>query len=131
MEKVIYRNLSKEDYEPIKKLIGEAFGFNEFIKDEELLDMVLSNYLRECILESSFSKVAQKDNKVIGIILGNAQKYKNRLENYALNLESSKSDLIMSNNENAKLLKEFSNIIDVYKDLIKGKKSNFQGCIQY
>jgi len=28
MDKVIYRSLVKEDYESIKKLIGEAFGFN-------------------------------------------------------------------------------------------------------
>ena len=35
MDKVIYRSLVKEDYEAVKELIGEAFGFNEFIKDKK------------------------------------------------------------------------------------------------
>ena len=45
MKKVIYRNLVKEDYEAIKHLIGEAFGFNEFIKDKKFLDSILNIYL--------------------------------------------------------------------------------------
>ena len=70
MSKVIYRDINKKDYEDIKKLICEAFGFDEFIKSEELLDITTALYLQECIEGSSFSKIAEKDNKVIGIILG-------------------------------------------------------------
>ena len=72
MGKVIYRNLVETDYETMKEFIGEAFGFNEFIKDKIFLDSVLTSYLQDCVLESSFSKVAEKDNKVIGVILGKA-----------------------------------------------------------
>ena len=32
MNKVIYRDIMKSDYETIKELIGEAFGFSDFIK---------------------------------------------------------------------------------------------------
>ena len=73
MNKVIYRDIMKSDYETIKELIGEAFGFSDFIKDKQLLDIVLSGYLQDCILDTSFSKVATKDDKVIGFILGNAK----------------------------------------------------------
>ena len=34
MNKVIYRDIMKSDYETIKELIGEAFGFSDFIKDK-------------------------------------------------------------------------------------------------
>ncbi|QYE97989.1 GNAT family N-acetyltransferase [Paraclostridium sordellii] len=83
-------------------MIGDAFGFTEFIKDKKLLDIVLSGYLQDCILDSSFSKVAQMDDKVISFILGNAKKDKNRISNYdnPLNFNNNEIDLMISNEEN-------------------------------
>ncbi|CEP82414.1 GNAT family N-acetyltransferase [Paraclostridium sordellii] len=132
MKRVVYRNIIDSDYEIIKQLIGDAFGFTEFIKDKDLLDIVLSGYLQDCILDSSFSKVAQMDDKVIGFILGNAKKDKKRINNYAnsLNFNNNEIDLMISNEENKNLLKEFSKITDTYKELIKKKENTFQGCIQ-
>ncbi|MCR1850732.1 GNAT family N-acetyltransferase [Paraclostridium sordellii] len=132
IKRVIYRNILDSDYEIIKQLIGDAFSFAEFIKDKELLDIVLSGYLQDCILDSSFSKVAQIDNKIIGFILGNAKKDKNRISNCVnpLNFNNNEIDLIISNKENKNLLKEFSKITDAYKELINKKENTFQGCIQ-
>ena len=94
--------------------------------------MILSNYLKECITSSSFSKIAQKDGKVIGVILGNAKKDENRLvySNGTLDFSSNDSDSIMTNEENVEFLKDFSNVIDAYNEIISGKEDNFQGCIQ-
>ncbi|MFQ9310692.1 MAG: GNAT family N-acetyltransferase [Paraclostridium sordellii] len=102
MKRVIYRNIIDSDYEIIKQLIGDAFGFTEFIKDKELLDIVLSGYLQDCILDSSFSKVPQMDDKVIGFILGNAKKDKNHISNCGnpLNFNNNEIDLMISNEEN-------------------------------
>ncbi|CEO35932.1 GNAT family N-acetyltransferase [Paraclostridium sordellii] len=132
MKRVIYRNIIDSDYEIIKQLIGDAFGFTEFIKDKELLDIVLSGYLQDCILDSSFSKVAQMDDKVIGFILGNAKKDKNHISNCGntLNFNNNEIDLMISNEENKNLLKEFSKFTDTYKELIKKKENTFQSCIQ-
>jgi len=132
MEKVIYRSLVKEDYESVKELIGEAFGFNEFIKDKKFLDSVLTIYLQSCILESSFSKVAVKDNKVIGIILGDSKKDKNRLKkaHNIFSLASTMLKVLMTNKENKKFMKEFGKVQKAYKELINGKENDFQGCIE-
>ena len=132
MNKVIYRDLVTSDYETIKELIGEAFGFSDFIKDKELLDIMLSGYLQECILDSSFSKVAQKDGKVIGFILGNAKNDKNRIINSdnPLDIDMNSIESIVSNKENRTLLEEFLKIQTTYKEIIKGKEDQFQGCIQ-
>ncbi len=132
MDEVIYRDLVKEDYDRVKELIGKAFGFNEFIKDKEFLDSLLNIYLQNCILGSSFSKVAEKNNKVIGIILGDAEKDKNRLKkaHNTLSITYTGLKLIMTSKENKKLLKEFSKLKDTYKEIIQGKKDDFQGCIQ-
>ncbi|MEG0014915.1 MAG: GNAT family N-acetyltransferase [Cellulosilyticaceae bacterium] len=132
MDKVIYRGLVKEDYEQVKKLIDEAFGFNEFIKDRNFLDAILTIYLQDCILASSFSKVAVKNNRVIGMILGDAKKDRKRLKkahNFS-SLISSGIKLMFSSKENKKALKEFSKIQNAYKEMMQGKKDDFQGCIQ-
>ncbi|MFJ8527441.1 GNAT family N-acetyltransferase [Bacillus sp. NPDC094106] len=132
MNTVTYRSLVKEDYEAVKTLIGEAFGFNELITDKKFLDSALNIYLQSCILESSFSKVAEKDNKIIGVILGDSKKDKNRLKkaHNTVSLAYSMLKVLMANKENKKFIKEFSKVQDAYKELIKEKKDDFQGCIQ-
>lgn len=132
MSKIIYREIAKKDYNTIKELIGEAFGFNEFIKDGVFLDSVLTSYLQDCILESSFSKVAEKDNKVIGIILGKANKDNTQLikEHTSLNSYSTEPKSIMEVKENKTVINELLQIKDTYNEFIEGRKDDFQGCIQ-
>lgn len=132
MSEIIYRELDKKDYNTIKNLIGEAFGFNECIKDKIFLDSLLTSYLQDCILESSFSKVAEKDNKVIGIILGKANKDNTKLikEYSPLINDPTELESIMEIKENKAIISEFLKIKDTYTEIIEGRKNNFQGCIQ-
>ncbi|MEG1285961.1 MAG: GNAT family N-acetyltransferase [Romboutsia sp.] len=132
MNKVIYRDLIRDDYKRIEELICEAFGFDDFIKDKKVLNSILTVYLQGCILDSSFSKVAVKDNKVIGIILGKSNNDKTHLRKMP-NIISSISalpNLIFSSKENKRLVKEFSKVKDAYTEIIKGKEDSFDGCIQ-
>ena len=132
MNKVIYRDIIKSDYETIKNLIGEAFGFSSFIKDKYLLNIVLTGYLKECILDTSFGKVAVKDDKIIGFILGNADNDKHRICNLdeSVEVDNNTVEVIMNNEENQDLFKELSKIKNAYNDVIKGKENIFQGSIQ-
>ncbi|API92802.1 hypothetical protein J32TS6_20170 [Virgibacillus pantothenticus] len=132
MSTVKYRDLKREDYQQIKQLINDAFNFHEFIKDERVLNLVLNYYLQSCIVSSSFSKVAEKDNKVIGIILGNALKDRHRLKK-AHNIFSIARTMfkgIFVSKENRKVLNIFSETEKAYDELFKGKEKNFQGSIE-
>lgn len=132
MDKIIYRNLMQKDYDTIKKLISEAFGFGEFIKDEVLLDTVTGFYLQECVDDSSFSKVAEKDNKVIGLILGKAKNDKISLKDIhnTTPIDEAAIGQVLADEDNRKVIKEFAKIQEVYKEIIKGREDNFEGCIQ-
>ena len=132
MSKILYRELTKKDYNTIKNLIGEAFGFNEFIKDKIFLDSVLTSYLQDCVLESSFSKVAEKDNKLIGVILGKANKDNTKLieEINPLSTNTNELESIMEVKENKTVINELLQIKDTYNEIIEGRKDDFQGCIQ-
>ncbi|MEO4052418.1 GNAT family N-acetyltransferase [Solibacillus sp. CAU 1738] len=132
MDNLAYRELTKKDYERVKELICEAFGFGEFIEDKNFLDSILNIYLHSCILDSSFSKVAVKNNKVIGVILGSAKKDKKRLpkSQSILVIAAAFFKLMITSKENKKLFKEFIKIQEIYKEIIQGKQDSFQGCIQ-
>ncbi|KKO53501.1 GNAT family N-acetyltransferase [Paenibacillus sp. DMB20] len=132
MDKVIYRELIRADYDRVKELIDEAFGLHELIEDRKFLDVVLNIYLQSCILSSSFSKVAVKDNKVIGIILGDAKQDKKRLRkaNNTLSIAYSLLKVTIASKENKKAIKEMFKIQETYAEIIKGKKDDFQGCIE-
>ena len=132
MSKIIYRDINKKDYEDIKKLICEAFGFDKFIKNEDLLDITTALYLQECIEDSSFSKIAEKDNKVIGMILGKSNNDKlivPEIDKKEL-INEDVARTIMADEENIMIIKEFSKIQNTYKEIIVGKEDTFQGCIQ-
>lgn len=132
MKEVIYRELIKDDYNQVKELICEAFGFDEFIKDPKILDSILTVYLQGCIFDSSFSKVAVKNNQVIGIILGKANNDKKNIRKLhnSFSYLNNIIKLALCGSENKKLIKEFSKVTSTYKDIIKGKEDSFQGCIQ-
>lgn len=132
MKNIVYRDLEKKDYNRIKELINNAFGFSEFIKDSNLLECILNIYLQGCLLDSSFSKVAVKDNVVIGIILGNAKNDKKHLRKLSniLSWVSSGTKLAFSSKENKNAIKEFSKVSQTYKEIIQGKEDDFQGSIQ-
>ncbi|XRD23579.1 GNAT family N-acetyltransferase [Lysinibacillus fusiformis] len=130
--KVKYRNLEKRDYQQIKKLINEAFNIQRFVKDEKVLELVLNFYLQDCIVCSSFSKVAEKDGKVIGIILGNALKDKLRLKKFH-NIFSLTSTILKGffvSKENKKSFTILSKTQKVYSEMMQGKEKNFQGSIE-
>lgn len=133
MGKIIYRDLVKDDYDYIKNLIMTAFGFNEFIKDEKFLDLVLTLYLKECVFDSSFSKVAEKDNKVIGVILGNSKEDENKLDKYhqTLNIDPNElKEAFIASNENKESMNEFLKIKEAYDNLMTGRENDFEGSIQ-
>lgn len=132
MNNINYRNLVKEDYEEVKRLINEAFGFSEFIADKKFLNSMLNLYLQSCILESSYSKVAVKNGKLIGIILGSASKDKNRLRK-AHNILStlySICKLFLLSWKNWSAIKAFIKINKTYKEIISEKKDEFDGALQ-
>lgn len=132
MQTVLYRELEKCDYNHVKELICEAFDFDEFISDKKVLDSVLEVYLQECLLDSTFSKVAIKNNNIIGIILGKAKNDKQNISKFhnKINFLCNMIKLAFCSKENKKLIKEFSKVTDAYKNIMDGKEDSFQGCIQ-
>ena len=134
MSEVLYREMTKKDYPCIKKLICEAFDFHHLTQDSQLLNYIATLYLHECITKSTYSEVAIKDNKVIGVILGNVKEEK---KNFLNKINSRLSyiytyfKLLFHNSQRKNsILKYFQAFENTYEELIAGKEMEFQGSVQ-
>ncbi|MGL5721997.1 MAG: GNAT family N-acetyltransferase, partial [Brevinema sp.] len=132
MEQVQYRNLTKQDYPRIKELVCEAFSFDTFIKCPKTLDNLLNLYLQSCILESAWGTVAVKDGTVIGFIMGKAHADKKTLARLCNRVSFLISSLkvVVADEESKRAMKEFFELAQIYKELIKGRKPFYQGYIK-
>ena len=70
---IIYRELKVADYPIVKNLINKSFGLHRYVDNQSILESWLNVYLQSCLAEKTFDCVAEKDGKVIGIIMGQAK----------------------------------------------------------
>jgi hypothetical protein len=70
---ITYRQLEKGDYTAVQSMINQSFGLYRYVNNESVLKSFLKVYLYSCFGEASFSCVAEKDGKVMGVIMGKAE----------------------------------------------------------
>lgn len=73
MEQIVYRNLKKQDYNEVADLLSHSFGLHRYVSDERLFRIFKKQYLYSCLSEATFSRVAEQNGKVVGVIMGNAK----------------------------------------------------------
>ena len=131
MEVIHYREFKEKDFIIIKSLINNAFSFDKFLRNDDLLNAVLGIFLEESISESSFIKVAEKGDKLVGFIFASA---KNASNNYSDLLDTKISRNLESYMERISEfdksgLAQFMQIKEAYKELLLGKEKTFGGAI--
>ncbi|MEW9096120.1 MAG: GNAT family N-acetyltransferase [Clostridiaceae bacterium] len=73
MSSIIYREIKRSDYDQIREIINQSFGLYKCVDNGKILDSMLHAYLQSCLAEQTFHCVAEKDGKVIGVIMGQAK----------------------------------------------------------
>ncbi|MBN2651567.1 MAG: GNAT family N-acetyltransferase [Spirochaetales bacterium] len=131
MSEVIFREIKKSDYPRIKELINEGFSIDKYISNTKVRQRCLNIYMQNCLIESSYSCVAEKDNKVIGIILGSAKgkvKYFSKIK-LIFSALTNLLVLLLTPKVYKNILREFLKVLKSYNKLIHGSESQFQGSI--
>lgn len=72
MDNIIYRPINENDYAQLKNLICHSFNLDQYIHNINLLSSIKSEYLYSCLAEATYTCVAEKQGKIIGIIMGKA-----------------------------------------------------------
>lgn len=70
---LIYRQLKKSDHRAVKELINVSFGLHSYVGSQSVLESLLEVYLQSCLSEQTFTRVAEKDGSVVGVIMGQAK----------------------------------------------------------
>jgi N-acetylglutamate synthase-like GNAT family acetyltransferase len=134
MEEITYINIKPWHYREIKILINKTWQVNKFISNKLLLDCVLDAYVRLCLKDATYGKLAIKNNEIIGIILGQANK-QNKIFNPMLqNIKIIENILVAAfaiTEQDLNNLQELNKINIAYKELIKDKKKLFDGTVVF
>lgn len=73
MNNITYRKIRRADYEQIQEIINQSFVLYKYVEHPKVLKSLLQLYLQSCLAEQTFNCVAEKDGKVIGVIMGQAK----------------------------------------------------------
>ncbi|MFJ9553952.1 GNAT family N-acetyltransferase [Nocardiopsis sp. NPDC101807] len=70
MNDTTYRPYRESDAADVKSMIDEAFHIHRYMSKKRLLDGALEVYLRERLLASTYTRVAVRDGRTVGVIMG-------------------------------------------------------------
>ncbi len=73
MKTIEYRSIQKKDYIAVSKVLSQAFGLQNYVLDSNLLKCFEMQYVYSCLSEATYTCVAEMDNEIIGVIMGNAK----------------------------------------------------------
>lgn len=129
MEEIIYRDVERTDYQPMRELINRTWQIHEYIEGKSMLHRILDMYLRECLVSSTFGLVAEVSGSSVGIILGQARREKKIYGQFShyLSILWSLSTILFTTRENKKNAKEYLKVLRVYRELIANKSHLYDG----
>lgn len=73
MKTITYRPIEERDYLSVGEIINQAFGLYRYVADEKVLKCFKQQYVYSCLSEATYTLVAEQNDKVIGVIMGNAK----------------------------------------------------------
>ena len=129
---ITIRNLTAQDIPAIKSMINEEWEWSSLVGTQEVLDAVLGLYLNQVLFESTFAKIAEAENEVVGVIFGCLDDapplFKTFLDNateHALVL------LGAPENERKDIHEVMTGLNTTYKQLLHDKEGNYDGTLDF
>lgn len=124
-ENIIFREYKKEDQEELENIIRKTWNYDKFCSPKITRKMART-YLANCLSNQTFTNVAVINDIPVGIIMGkDIVHYKCPLK-LRINQIISNISIYLSK-EGRKVIKMFSNIDKIDKDLLKNTNKNYGG----
>lgn len=122
---IIFREYRKDDREELENIIRKTWNYDKFCSSK-IAKKMARTYLANCLSNQTFTNVVVINNVPVGIIMGkDIIKYKCPLKlriNQIISIIS-----IYLSKEGRKVIKMFSNIDKIDKDLLKNTNKNYGG----
>lgn len=82
-EDITYRDLEKEDYPRLERIIGEIWGVSRRCKDKKVAGLLEKAYWASLLTQENFARVALINGKPVGVVLARREGKGKR--NFAMN----------------------------------------------
>lgn len=124
-EPIILREYQKADQQALENVVREAWKYDRFCSPKTAAKMA-KVYLNSCLTNQTFTRVAVINGEPVGIIMGkNIEKHKCP---FSLRIKWLKSILsLYISKEGREILKIFSGIQGIDKELLFSCKENYKG----
>lgn len=142
-EEITYRDLVKEDYPRLERIIGETWGFGRRCKDKKVAGLLEKAYWASLLAQADFARAALINGRPVGVVLARREGkggknfamsfrgifYKLRL---AVNAEGRSNLKIFRelNQQNRRMFKEQGEKFDgelIYLNIMRNKKGKGLG----
>jgi ribosomal protein S18 acetylase RimI-like enzyme len=119
MLNIVYRPIQRTDYRDITYLVEATWPFHTYIRNKKTLHKFLRLVLMGCLLSSSYGRVALKDGKVIGFILGKTKQCRSSFWHMHLFIESIKYfiAILFANKPDRQSIFQYLAIPKIYKTM--------------
>ncbi|MEG0593020.1 MAG: GNAT family N-acetyltransferase [Coprobacillus sp.] len=122
---IYFREIKSSDYQELETLIRETWNYDSFCCDKTA-SRLAKLYLMSCLSNQTYTCVAIKDEKPVGIIMGkNEKKFRYKLKFYFQQMISIIS--LSCTKEGRRTLKLFSGFHTIDKDLLVESGESFDG----
>lgn len=131
MEKVIYRQIEKRDYTAVEEIINRSFGLFRYVSNREILDYFKKQYLYSCLAEATYAYVAVQNQKVIGVIMGNAKSEYHITSHlkYILKAFYFGTKMNRIKKSEARGIEDYKNVHHIYHSFSKEHSGEFDGVL--
>ena len=142
-QEITYRELRKEDYRQMERILGDTWGFSRRCKDQKVVRLLEKSYWASLLTQENFARVALINGKPVGVVL--ARKEGKGRKNFTMNFrglfygirlgfsQEGRSNLKLFrelNRQNRQMFKEQGEKFDgelIYLNILRSKKRKRYG----
>ena len=123
---VTYRDLEKKDYPYVEKIIRDTWNYDNICQKPSTAKQMAKVYLRGCLTQKTFARVAVCRDRVVGIIIGECEK--DRKMNPGAHISSFFNGLrLMLSGDGRKVGKQFRGFEKTDREMLESCKKKFDG----
>lgn len=123
---VTYRDLEKKDYPYVEKIIRDTWNYDNICQKPSTAKQMAKVYLRGCLTQNTFARVAVCRDRVVGIIIGECEK--DRKMNPGAHISSFFNGLrLMLSGDGRKVGKQFRGFEKTDREMLESCKKKFDG----
>ncbi len=126
-----YRPIEKKDYAAVGELLDQSFGLHRYMADAKALACLRKQYVYSCLAEATYTCVAEKEDRVIGVIMGNAKTDYRLLPHlpHLLRMVWQELQMIWFRRKEADGIRDFHQLHRIYRQLSEQHKGEFDGVL--